>query len=179
MNKVQYARYAAMGLSAAGFISMTVLIKPWEGRSYKPYYDAGGVLTVCDGHTGSDININKIYTDYECDVMTVKDTVIAERSVDRGLRVSVPQETKAAFISFEFNTGGFHGSTLQKKVNAGDIEGACNQLSRWVYVDGRVLRGLQNRRIYGDAYRLSERDLCLAGLGKRSPWYQSLIGRFL
>ena len=33
-----------------------------------------------------------------------------------------------------------------KKLNAGDYPGACEELKRWVYVDGRVVQGLVNRR---------------------------------
>lgn len=34
-----------------------------EGRKYNPYYDVVDVLTVCDGHTGSDIILKMTYTD--------------------------------------------------------------------------------------------------------------------
>lgn len=153
-----------LGLSLAATISMSILIMPWEGRRYRAYQDVGGVWTVCDGHTGPDIVIGKVYTDPECDRLTAADTKKAEQSVDRGLKVRVPDLTKAAFISFEYNTGGFNGSTLQRLANAGDLRGACAQLSRWVFVKGVVIRGLQNRRYLGDETRISERELCLRGL---------------
>lgn len=44
-----------------------------EGREYLPYRDVVGVLTVCDGHTGSDIIPGKRYTDKECDALTRAD----------------------------------------------------------------------------------------------------------
>ncbi|WP_406704873.1 glycoside hydrolase family protein, partial [Sodalis sp.] len=65
---------------------------------------------------------------------------------------------KAALASFVYNVGGgaFSRSTLLKKLNTGDIPGACDEIRRWVYVDGRVWKGLVSRRNV-------ERELCLKG----------------
>ncbi|MEM8160415.1 lysozyme, partial [Morganella morganii] len=42
--------------AAGGAISAAlVLIPAYEGVEYRPYRDVAGVLTVCYGHTGSDI----------------------------------------------------------------------------------------------------------------------------
>jgi lysozyme len=62
---------------------------------------------------------------------------------------------KAAFVSFAYNVGvqGFCGSTLVRKANAGDMTGACAELSRWVMAGGKKLPGLVNRRA-------AERELC-------------------
>lgn len=158
MGKKMGAGIATVIMSAAVMYAMPH-VKLWEGREYTPYYDIGGVLTVCDGHTGSDIVLNKVYTDAECDVLLAKDLTIAENGVNRGLKVEVPPQTKAAFISFTFNVGvgAFQRSTLLRKANSGDLYGACNEMSRWVYVKGVRIRGLENRRI-------SERALCYEGL---------------
>lgn len=153
-------------VSVALMMAVTLLIQPWEGRQYVAYRDIGGVWTVCDGHTGPDIIIGKTYTDAECDQLTIADARIAAAGVDRYLLRPVPVETRAAFISFAFNVGAeaFRKSTLLRLANAGDIAGACHQLSRWVYVKGVVVKGLQNRRYLGDKDRISERELCLMGV---------------
>lgn len=153
-----------LGLSAAAIIAVS-FIQPWEGRRYEPYLDVGGVLTVCDGHTGPDIVAGKIYTDVECDFLTAKDVNTAEVGVNKYLKAPVSDKTKAAFISFAYNAGvpAFGSSTLLRLANAGDVEGACNQLSRWVFVKGVRIKGLVNRR-------MSERALCLDGLQK-NPWW--------
>lgn len=53
--------------AAGGAISAAlVLIPAYEGVEYRPYRDVAGVLTVCYGHTGSDIQAGKIYTADEC-----------------------------------------------------------------------------------------------------------------
>ncbi|WP_405045477.1 glycoside hydrolase family protein [Pseudomonas aeruginosa] len=48
-------------------------------------------------------------------------------------------------------------STLLRKLNAGDVRGACAELSRWVYAGGKKLGGLVRRRA-------AERELCEIGL---------------
>ena len=55
---------------------------------------------------------------------------------------------KAAFLSFAFNVGNraFCDSTLARKANAGDMAGACAELSRWTYAGGKQLPGLVRRR---------------------------------
>ena len=65
----------------------------------------------------------------------------------------------AAFLSFAFNVGNgaFCGSTLTRKANAGDMPGACAELSRWTYAGGKQMPGLVIRRA-------AERQLCERGL---------------
>jgi lysozyme len=57
-------------------------------------------------------------------------------------------ERLAALIDFTFNlgAGSLRASTLRRKVNAGDWDGAKVQIMRWVMGGGRVLRGLVRRR---------------------------------
>jgi len=147
------------GLIAAPFIST------WEGRVHTPYLDVGGVLTVCDGHTGPDIIPDHVYTDPECDHLLARDIAIAARAVKQTIKTDMPELTEAAFISFTFNlgAGNLKTSTLARKANAGDLIGACEQLSRWVFVKGRKIRGLVNRRT-------SERGMCLSGINQ-NPWW--------
>ena len=157
-----------LGMSVAGSMAFGVLIGPWEGRKYVPYYDVGGVLTVCDGITGNNVVLGRKYTDIECDIMAAKEVNKHEKGIDRCLKVDVPVETKASFISFAYNVGvgATCRSTLMKKANEGNLRGACDQLSRWVFVNGKKFRGLENRRFRGDTQRVSERTLCLSGLDK-------------
>ena len=62
-------------------------------------------------------------------------------------------------IDFIYNAGegNFANSTMLKKLNSGDVAGACNELKRWVYSGGQKLAGLVARRE-------AERDLCLRGV---------------
>ena len=55
----------------------------------------------------------------------------------------------AALANWMFNVGGHAaaGSTLIRRLNAGDKPGACRQFIVWVMADGRVIPGLRNRRL--------------------------------
>lgn len=119
-----------------------------EGREYVAYSDVVGVLTVCDGHTGSDIIPGKLYTDKECDALTKKDLTRIAAQVDPHIKVKITETQRAAIYSFAYNVGANAtiNSTLVKKLNAKDYAGACSELKRWVYAGGKKWKGLMNRR---------------------------------
>jgi lysozyme len=57
-------------------------------------------------------------------------------------------EVLGALTDFAYNLGvsRYRASTLRKRINEGDWEGAKTELGRWVRGGGRVLRGLVLRR---------------------------------
>lgn len=57
-------------------------------------------------------------------------------------------EMQAALTDFAYNLGAtrLKGSTLRRKINAGDMAGARAELAKWTHGGGRVLRGLVIRR---------------------------------
>ncbi|MGR6144046.1 lysozyme [Morganella morganii] len=139
----------AMAVVSGGAIAVAmVLIPAFEGMRYKPYQDVAGVWTVCAGHTGPDIQRDKIYTQAECDALLEKDLAIVAKGVDRLIRVDIPVYTRGAIYSFVYNTGvgAFSRSTLLKKLNAGDRTGACGEMKRWVFAGGKPWKGLMTRR---------------------------------
>lgn len=119
-----------------------------EGRVYKQYKYVTGVWTVCDGHTGTDIIKGKRYTDRECDRLLWSDLQPVKKTVDGLVRVPLNEYQRAALYRFTCNvgSGSFAKSMLMKKLNAGDQDGACEELCRWVYAGGMKFRGLMNRR---------------------------------
>lgn len=119
-----------------------------EGREYVPYKDVVGIITVCDGHTGNDIIINKRYSDAECDALTKADLERIAKQVNPSIKVKTTETQLAAIYSFSYNVGAnaFIKSTMLKKLNAGDYTGACDELKRWVYAGGKKWKGLMNRR---------------------------------
>lgn len=125
-----------------------VLIPDLEGVRYESYYDVAGVLTVCYGHTGTDIIRDKTYSKAECRAMLDKDLVPFARSVERSVKVPASEYQRAALISFSYNVGirAFENSSLLRKLNAGDYVGACDGLRQWIYAGGKQWRGLMNRR---------------------------------
>ena len=64
--------------------------------------------------------------------------------------VTVPlnDNEKVALTSFIYNIGptAFKNSTLLKKLNNGDKQGAADEFDKWIYKNGRKINGLINRR---------------------------------
>ncbi|HEM7186421.1 TPA: lysozyme [Providencia rettgeri] len=147
--------------AAGGLIALTVsMIAYFEGVKYKPYEDVVGVLTVCFGHTGADIIPTKTYSESECLALLEKDLSKVRKGVDPLIKVDIDDNIRAAIYSFAYNvgTGAFARSTMLKKLNAGDIAGACNELKRWTYAGGREWKGLITRREIENAVCLGKFD---------------------
>ena len=147
---------AAIG---TGAVALAVpLIAKYEGTVLRSYRDPIGILSACTGHTGPELRDGQTFTRQQCEEMLYKDLA---KHADALACVSQPltDGQRAAFVSFAFNVGegAFCGSTLVRKANAGDIDGACAELSRWTYAGGKQLPGLVKRRA-------AERQLCEAGL---------------
>ncbi|WP_272515437.1 lysozyme [Providencia sp. PROV214] len=146
MAKIPKKITAAIG---GGVIGLSVaMISLFEGVEHKPYKDVVGITTVCYGHTGSDIVYGKTYTEAECLALLEKDLGKVRKGVDPLIKVDIDDNTRAAIYSFTYNvgTGAFARSTMLKKLNAGDIAGACNELKRWTYAGGKEWKGLITRR---------------------------------
>lgn len=71
-----------------------------------------------------------------------------EGAIKRCVTVPLAQNEYDAYVQLSYNigAGAFCGSTLVRKLNAGDYLGACQEILRWNKFKGRELRGLTNRR---------------------------------
>lgn len=135
---------AALSLSAAGLVG----IANFEGFSEKAYIPvAGDVPTIGFGSTEG-VKMGDTITVPKAIERLHRDTEKAESAIGRCVKVPLSQGEFDAFTSFAFNVGAeaFCSSTLVKKLNSGDYAGACQELKRWGYVDGRRVQGLVNRR---------------------------------
>jgi GH24 family phage-related lysozyme (muramidase) len=135
----------------------------WEGLRLAAYLDIVGVPTVCYGETKG-VSLGDSYTKAQCDAMFAHE-VIDYRD---GLQPAFTRDTIAArltihrhvaYVSLAYNVG-VHGtskSTAVRRLNRGDVAGACEALGWWNKAGGRVVRGLVNRRS-------EETELCMRGL---------------
>lgn len=76
------------------------------------------------------------------------DVINAEASVLRFVDVPLSDGQFDALVSLTFNLGGgaLQRSTLRRKINRKDYDGAAGEFRRWVYSGGRKFRGLVLRR---------------------------------
>lgn len=146
-------------MAGAAFSFFVVFLVGHEGMRQNVYLDTGKVPTVCGGITGPAIKLGQYYTRLQCEELTSKRAMQSWLEVDELVKVELQPWTWVALASFDYNVGKtqFKNSTLLKKLNAGDTDGACNELKRWVYDNGVKLRGLVRRRE-------SERQLCVGNL---------------
>jgi len=139
----------------AGAIALAVpLVAHFEGYVPWVYRDPIGRLAACYGHDDQTMTPGKRFTAAECQAMLDEDLLKHAEAIDCIKRPLIDGQ-KAAFLSFAFNVGNkaFCGSTLVRKANAGDMAGACAELSRWTLAGGKELPGLVRRRA-------SERAMC-------------------
>jgi lysozyme len=125
------------------------LVKQFEGLRTCAYLDAAGIWTIGYGHTGDDVRSGVRIDAAEAEALLRQDLAAAEEAVHALVTQPLAQPSFDALVSFVFNIGAaaFAGSTLLRKLNAGDIEGAAAEFERWRYAGGRVLPGLLRRRI--------------------------------
>jgi lysozyme len=161
--------FASLGLSSALALSSAYLIVPNEGQvvvneKHVVYSDAVGIPTACWGLTGKDLygksfKVGDEYTEQECIQMFIPRIKEFERKVDDLVKVDyISDYEKASLISFAYNVGvvNLSNSTLLRKLNNKDHDGACDELSRWVYAQKKKLNGLVKRRAQEKAWCLGE-----------------------
>lgn len=125
-------------------------IKRFEGLRLKAYRDVADVLTIGYGHTSA-AGAPKVYagqtiTEAEAEKILMSDLAKFEARVSRQVKVTLNENQFAALVSFDFNTGALHKSTLLKKLNAGNYDAVPGELMKWVNAGGKRVQGLVNRR---------------------------------
>lgn len=120
-------RAAIVALAAA-------IAVPAEGLRQWAYYDPPGILTVCYGST-TNVEKDRKYSLEECRARLDADMTAAVDAVER-CQPGLPVNVAAAFADAVYNMGptiacDTRTSTAARLLRAGDIPGACAQLSRW------------------------------------------------
>ena len=124
------------------------LIKEFEGLRLKAYQCPGGVWTIGYGHTAG-VKPGMLISKAQAEEYLKADLIAFERYLN-GLGLALNQNQFDALVSFIYNvgTGNFTNSTLLRKVRANPQDNSImDEFLRWVYSKGRVLPGLQRRRL--------------------------------
>jgi len=127
------------------------IIKKYEGLKLKSYLCPAGIPTIGWGHTYG-VKLGRTISVAEAEVLFDHDYQAAQDQVERLVRIPLTENQLGALTSFVFNLGmnALATSTLLRKLNVGDIEGAGQEFHKWVYakVNGvsTKLNGLVKRR---------------------------------
>lgn len=141
------------------------LIKHWEGVRYRPYLCSARLFTVGVGHVlyplqgrlpldqRQDFQLqaqdDRTFSEEEVNGILHNDLVRFERGVTTLCPISLTQGQFDSLCSFSFNCGlgTLQRSTLRQKLLRGETEDAAQELLKYCMGGGKILKGLQNRRI--------------------------------
>jgi lysozyme len=149
------------------------VIKHHEGIRFTPYRCPAKLWTIGVGHVlypeQGKLKIedrdayplrpedNRKFSIEEVDSILAADLQRFERGVEKFVPVPLTQGQFDALVSFSFNVGlgTLQRSTLRQKALRGDMAGAADELLKYCMAGGKILKGLQNRRIDERAMFLS------------------------
>jgi lysozyme len=125
----------------------------FEGFRSAPYRDSVGVWTFGFGSTRDEnsvpVNANTpAITEDQARALAKRDLMAAALEVTNDVTVDLTDGQLAALEDFIYNlgAGNFRSSTLLRKLNAGDYDGAAAEFDKWDRAGGQVLAGLLRRR---------------------------------
>lgn len=130
-------------------------IKDFEGCSLTAYPDpgtGGAPWTIGYGWThpvdGKPIKPGMTIKQETADRLLKTGLVSYENDVLKMAKVKLTQGQFDAMVSFAYNVGSraLSTSTLLRKLNDGDVNGAADEFLRWNKAGGKVLNGLTRRR---------------------------------
>ena len=124
-----------------------VLIKRFEGLRLTPYICPAGVWTCGWGSTGPDVFPGRAWTrEYAAQRMEADAIKFARGTLAACPALAGNPLSAIADFAYNLGLGRLRASTLRKRVNAGDWDGAKIELRKWVNGGGRRLPGLVIRR---------------------------------
>lgn len=127
------------------------LIKRFESFASNVYICPAGYPTIGYGHVVKADEQERFaggITEDQATELLGFDVAIAERAVLRFITVPLTDGQFDALVSFTFNlgSGALQRSTLRRKVNREEHDDVPAEFMKWVWADGRKLKGLVKRR---------------------------------
>lgn len=124
------------------------LIARFEGCRLNAYQDEGGTWTVGYGCTGPDIGPGTTWTQPQADAELAARVAELRARLSGLIKPALSPDQYAAVCSLAYNIGvtAFAASTVLRRINAFDFEGAADAFLMWDQVKGQYSEGLANRR---------------------------------
>jgi lysozyme len=134
----------ALRLSAVALVS----IAGWEGFKSVAYIPVPGDVPTIGFGTTKDVKMGDTIDPVTALQRKIRDVEKFEGAIKQCVHVPLTQHEYDAYLSLAYNigSGAFCRSTLVRKLNAQDYEGACKEILRWDKFKGKPLQGLTNRR---------------------------------
>jgi lysozyme len=135
---------AAISLSATALVAIA-LHEGYRENAYVPM--AGDIPTIGFGTT-SGVKLGDKTSPEKALQVALRDIQKFEGALKQCVKVPLTQGEYDVYISLSYNigSGNFCRSTLVKKLNGQDYEGACKEILRWDQFQGKRLPGLTKRR---------------------------------
>jgi len=129
------------------------IIKTFEGWSPTVYVCPAGVPTIGYGSIW-DLDGNRVtmshpsITKDEGQILLQRELRHIQRAVGQLVNVPLNANQYSALASWTFNLGSgrLQSSTLRRKLNRGDYDGASAEFPKWRRAGGKILKGLVLRR---------------------------------
>ncbi|MNK14277.1 Lysozyme RrrD [compost metagenome] len=131
-----YGKLVAAGVSGAVALSGAFLVAPSEGIVLGTYKDPVGIVTSCFGHTGPELRMGQKFTEEQCVKQLGEDLVKHDKQLASVVKVPYKSDYQhASLLSFTYNVGigNVKSSTLLRKLNSYDYDGACYELTKWTF----------------------------------------------
>lgn len=152
---------AALTLSAAALVGI-VTHEGYTDRAVIPV--KGDVPTIGFGTTGG-VKLGDTTTPPKALARTLKDVQKYEGAIKQCVHVPLYQHEYDAYTSLAYNIGpaAFCGSSLVRKLNDADYAGACGEILRWSWYQGKNCAAPDNARLCGGlaSRRVAEYKTCI------------------
>ncbi|MBG6242945.1 MAG: lysozyme [Candidatus Symbiopectobacterium sp. Dall1.0] len=174
MSKASKLSAVMLALIAAGATAPVMMAQfqtEKESVRMNAYPDGGGIWTICGGVTrvdGKPVVKGIKLTAEQCAKIDAAEQQKALDWVDRNVKVPLTETQKvgiASFCPWNIGPGNCFTSTFYRKLNAGDLIGACKEIKRWIWDGGKDCR-IRANNCYGQIERRDqESELSCWGLG--------------
>lgn len=141
---VERKAVAALALSAAAFVGLIVS----EGYTDNAIIPVKGDVPTYGFGTTDGVKIGDKTDPVSAVKLALRDVTKFEGAIKECVKVPLSQNEYDAWVNFTYNIGAtaFCKSTAVRLLNSGQYRQACDQMLRWVYVNGNKVQGLVNRR---------------------------------
>ncbi len=131
------------------------VLEAFEGLRLKAYTDSAGLLSIGYGHliTPEDaMGEESVISQQDAEDLLIMDLAEAEHAVNSQVIILLSQRQFDALVCLVYNigSGAFRNSTIRKRLNVGDYEGAASAWTAPATIfnkaGGKITEGLTNRR---------------------------------